>query len=90
MRTKENSIPMRNFALEKVYPFIVKYADNHNGLTPTRLEIGKKFKFTKQQAHNYVKILTQEDLLRIRPRKFRGIVLIGELYKTLFDKKGRK
>lgn len=87
MRKGTNSIPMRNTALEKVYPFIVSYADKHQGLTPTMLEIGNKFKVTKQQAHNYVKILAQEDLLRVRKHKARGIVLIGELYKTLFERK---
>lgn len=80
MRTK-NDIPMREFAVRKIYPFIVQYANKHNGLTPTTPEIGKRFKFTKQQAHNYIKILEQEDLIRIRRYKSRGIVLIGELYK---------
>lgn len=71
-------IPLAELAVTKVYPFLVAYQRTHSGNAPTLVEIGKKFKRTAEWARICLKVLVQENKIRVDRYKQRGVLIIKD------------
>lgn len=78
MKKRKARVPMGEWAVNKVYPFIIEYQRLHKGTSPTLYEIGKKFKRSAEWARLCLKILSSLNMIRVDYYKQRGILIVGK------------